>query len=822
MLLCAPAWSATPDANHESIHYQCLASGQAPDERQWRPLGADHELRLQAPDVTRHLTCHILVKHRGQPDSQMSRLLTVTGTQQSTVTASTASAPRYEPIWSSPRSHAYSLPANAEPLQLQLVQVLPLAARISLHIQPASEYLPGELFDSHVRVATVIILLMLGVLAGLFSLAMRDVTIGWFMGYTLSLAGVWYFFSGFAVSPGGLALSHPQVMGHLIPLTYGLVLMCGLRVGADLCRLSVHAPRAYRVIKTIGWGLLTFSMLSLLPGLYEPVLHAFSVVALLAIAALLLPGLLALRAGDYRASLFYLAGWLPAILSWGTMLLIWISYTPGQAGIFTHLLVEWRNNGVLPQWLGKPQARQFALILENLIFAVALADRVTLARQAHERELTHDVTTHLFNRAGLHLHAERWLQRMAGKDQAAQKFTVVLLDILRFGNLNQTLGYEAGDLVLRETARRLLDLWRDHALIARVGSNHFAVLLDHRASEDDVRALIEKLSRRPITIEGQALDISLCAGMLHQDDQCLPLDQLLRRAEVALTAAKRDKLCCVAYQPSMDERRRFQLSLMSSLRGAMANNDLQLAFQPKVSIMTGRPMGAEALLRWYHPEHGLIPPLDFLPFAEQTGLITEVTQWVMAQAMTLSTQWVQRGIHLKLSINISASDLGDPQFVPRTAALLKRTGADPEWMRIEITESEVMRDPEQAMAALQGLRDLGLSLSIDDFGTGNSSLAYLQRMPLQELKVDRSFVREARNNVRARLLMSNIVQMAHQLGLHVVAEGVENREEWDCVAAANCDEVQGYMVSRPLSLEHFNAWLEAHPVYVPPKLTAPA
>ena len=239
----------------------------------------------------------------------------------------------------------------------------------------------------------------------------------------------------------------------------------------------------------------------------------------------------------------------------------------------------------------------------------------------------------------------------------------------------------------------------------------------------------------------------------------------------------------------------------------MAQNQLQLYLQPKADCATGRITGAEVLLRWQHPEHGLVSPRDFLPFAEKSGLIVELTRWMMVQTMQLAKQWQKRGLDLKLSMNLSATDLADPNLPAYVSEYLMHSRANPQMLVLEITESEIMHDPKLAVQSMQALRTLGFQLALDDFGTGHATLAYLQDMPVSDIKIDRSFVINAGVNEKGRLLIEALTALAHTMGLRAVVEGVESDADWHMVVDAGCDEVQGYYVSPPLPIRKFEEWL---------------
>jgi diguanylate cyclase (GGDEF)-like protein len=415
-----------------------------------------------------------------------------------------------------------------------------------------------------------------------------------------------------------------------------------------------------------------------------------------------------------------------------------------------------------------------------------------------------DTVTGLPNRASFLMQA-----RSAFDDEPRRPRTVLLLDIERFGAINETLGYDVGDTVLHETGVRLQRKLGADTLVARLGGNQFGLLLNDVSAETALRLLTGNLTRQPVEVEGDRLDVSLCGGAADYPAHGIDIELLLRRAEIALGHAKQEKQALMRYRNELERDRRFQLSLLSALRTAVATHQLKLYLQPKVDVASGRVCGAEALIRWAHPELGEISPSEFLPFAEQTGLIVELSRWAIEEAFGVARDWQQRGLDLRLSINLSAIDLNEASLPAFMADFLRRSGADPGQICLELTESEVMRDPKLALDNMRALRKLGFQLSLDDFGTGNSSLSYLQDMPVQEAKIDRSFILNTRRDGRGVQLLHSVADLCRALGLRVVVEGVEKDEDWEASVTARCDEVQGFYVSRPLPVAEFDAWLAA-------------
>jgi len=306
---------------------------------------------------------------------------------------------------------------------------------------------------------------------------------------------------------------------------------------------------------------------------------------------------------------------------------------------------------------------------------------------------------------------------------------------------------------------------------------------------------------------GQSLDLSLSAGLALAPAHGRDAESLLRRAEQALFECKRLRNGLQTYDPRTELARQQDLTLASQLHSAVQQGELRAYLQPKVSLADGRLYGAECLIRWQHPERGMVPPGDFIPFAERTGRIRALTHWMLGEALRLLAAPGQEA--LRLAVNISTHDLQDHTLVELLRERLPGSGVDPQRLTLEITESGLLEGSSDPIALLQQLRALGLRLSIDDFGTGQSSLAYLQNLPVDELKIDRSFVREVDGDPRREALLASIVQLGHSLGLQITAEGVEREAELKVLHRLGCDLVQGYWLARPMDEQAFQAWCAA-------------
>lgn len=400
--------------------------------------------------------------------------------------------------------------------------------------------------------------------------------------------------------------------------------------------------------------------------------------------------------------------------------------------------------------------------------------------------------------------------------------TLVLMDLARLKGVNETLGYTTGDTLIREMAVRAHKTLAAAALEGCIGAEFVlarlsggtmaaAVQVPDRAAVERLHVLWERAMAPAVSCSGHQVDLSLAYGCADAGSgpaaPVPPVATLLRNAEVALHSAKRAAGSFAWYSEAQEAARLDHLSLVSDLRVAVAQSQLQMWLQPKFSLHDGRPVGAEALVRWAHPERGMVSPADFVPFAEQTGYITLVTDWMLAEALRTLQTWQRSHPDLSIAVNLSTRDLQDPGFAPRLAQRVAASGVDPQRLRLEITESGLMDDPAKSVALLHALRAAGMPLSIDDFGTGYSSLAYLQKLPVSELKIDRSFVDGLDAAPATQRLVKAMIEMGHGLNLMVTAEGVETPAERDTLKALGCDVMQGYLGSRPLHGDKLDAWL---------------
>ncbi len=442
------------------------------------------------------------------------------------------------------------------------------------------------------------------------------------------------------------------------------------------------------------------------------------------------------------------------------------------------------------------------------------AMRLNIGAQQNEiRTLAYwDRLTGLPNRARFREAVQEQIQAASAEGgNPAKGMAIVMLDIDRFKHVNDVLGYAFGDQLLIAVAKRLTQQdMRTGDMVARLGGDEFAVMLTSSNADIAVTVAqrIAKSFELPLAFEEQTVDMSASMGIACFPQHAQDVDALLSHAEVAMYAAKSRTTLMQVYDASLDSSSSETLSMLSELRNAVAQGELRLFLQPKISLVTGRVSAAEALVRWQHPQRGLVPPLEFIPFAEQTGFVRQLTMWMFEESARISQTLTGMGDGFKLAINLSTRDLLDLEFPARLDAVLAKYDIAASAFCLEITESAIMDDPQRAQNTLNLLSQRGFKLSIDDFGTGYSSLAYLKSLPVDELKIDKSFVMNMETDEDDAKIVRSTVDLAHNLGLTVVAEGVENALIWEKLKALQCDEAQGYFMSKPLAASGFAAWCE--------------
>jgi diguanylate cyclase (GGDEF)-like protein len=432
---------------------------------------------------------------------------------------------------------------------------------------------------------------------------------------------------------------------------------------------------------------------------------------------------------------------------------------------------------------------------------VAVHEDIT-ERRRNESKIAHlarhDMLTNLPNRLMLHEH----LERAAGNLKSDSGFAVFCLDLDQFKQVNDTLGHPVGDELLKLVAMRLRDCVGERDMVARLGGDEFAIVYggvtrSERSSE--LAAKIIDCVSNPYEFDGKHIVIGTSIGIAHAPSDSANPDQLLKSADMALYLAKGDgRGTHRFFEPEMDRRLQERLTLQTDLRLAIVNGELELYFQPLVAAETSRIVGFEALVRWNHPQRGLIMPSEFISLAEETGLILPLGEWVMRNACSQAVKWPK---HVTVAVNLSPTQFRSGNIVQMAVSALATSGLSPTQLELEITESVLMQDADEALATLNQLRALGLRISMDDFGTGYSSLSYLQSFPFDKIKIDRTFIRNIANRDDCKSIVRAVTSMARSLKVKTVAEGVETKEQLDIVRAEGCDQIQGYYFGRPMKIE---------------------
>jgi diguanylate cyclase (GGDEF)-like protein len=442
---------------------------------------------------------------------------------------------------------------------------------------------------------------------------------------------------------------------------------------------------------------------------------------------------------------------------------------------------------------------------------------MTKSNEKHHYLALHDPLTGLPNRT---LFQDRLRQGLlaAARDSAA--LGLLIMDLDRFKEVNDTFGHYYGDLLLREMAVRLRARLRESDTVARLGGDEFAVVLPATGAEgaQQVARAIQEAFDEPVVLEDRAFDLTVSVGIAIYPDHGEDATLLLRHADVAMYQAKQYDAGFALYDPGKDHYSTERTSLIADLRRAIEKDELALHFQPKVRLRTGEIEGVEALLRWEHGDQGMVPPDVFVPLAERAGLIRPLTRWVLEQAIAQAGRWQEMGLCVPVAVNLSARSLHDPDIECTITSLIRRWGIEPSLLELELTESAVMADPGRAQGVLTRLHDLGIRIAIDDFGTGYSSLGYLKRLPVDVIKIDRSFVMDMGKDVSVYQIVKATVGLGRDLGLTTVAEGVENQGDWNRLAMLGCDLAQGHHLAPPLPPDAVTAWLADRMQAASPKI----
>ncbi len=383
--------------------------------------------------------------------------------------------------------------------------------------------------------------------------------------------------------------------------------------------------------------------------------------------------------------------------------------------------------------------------------------------------------------------------------------------------MNDTLGHQIGDLLLQQVASRLENTLRKSdtlarltdETVARLGGDEFAAILPTVDSERSAVVVAQKIHaamERPFPVEGHTLSIGISIGIVLYPAHGSEGAALVQRADVAMYQAKHNHQGFAVYDVKLDHHSLSQLTMISDLRKAMEANQLVLYYQPKIDIATGRLCGAEALIRWQHAERGFMPPDSFIPIAEQSGFIVPLTAWILDSAIRECAEWHRQGIQIPVAVNISARNLQDPNITTVILETLEQHSVSNNSLIVELTETAVMSNPDLVLDVVTLLESKSVHVSIDDFGTGYSSLANLKKLPVTEIKIDRSFVMDMKEDNNDAVIVRSTIDLAHNMSLKVTAEGVENQETWDLLRAHGCDQAQGYFISRPMAPADFLEW----------------
>ena len=424
-------------------------------------------------------------------------------------------------------------------------------------------------------------------------------------------------------------------------------------------------------------------------------------------------------------------------------------------------------------------------------------------------QATHDALTGLPNRV---FFLDRVAFEIVGAERRNELVVMIMMDVDRFKEINDTLGHQFGDQLLREIGTRLSESLGEKNVVARLGGDEFAVtfVTSEPSAAVEMAQRIRKVFEAPFVLDGVSIEVNASMGIavcpLHAPDA----ETLMKRADVAMYDSKKLHSAYAVYEPGRDEHSLRRLTILSELRNAVAHDELALYYQPKVHVAGDGSMHAEALVRWIHPLHGIVSPDEFIPLAEQSGNIGMITKWVLRRAIRDCGAWNASGLVLTVAVNLSALDLFDAKLPAYIDGLLAEARLPPSKLVLEITESAIMRDPAYALRILGDLKERGVSLAIDDYGTGYSSLAHLKRLPVDELKIDKSFVQNLRDAATEDILIiRSTIELGHNMGLKVIAEGVENAEALRILKELGCDMAQGYFISRPLPMEAFREWVSS-------------
>jgi diguanylate cyclase (GGDEF)-like protein len=444
------------------------------------------------------------------------------------------------------------------------------------------------------------------------------------------------------------------------------------------------------------------------------------------------------------------------------------------------------------------------------------SEELALKQSENEHQAFHDHLTGLPNRLLFRLSLGQAIENAAA---GGGRIAVMLMDLDHFKEINDSLGHHVGDRLLAAVGPRLAETLREGDLMARLGGDEFGILLPEFPDESTAVGITQRLLEglhRPVSVDELDLDVSGSIGIAFYPDHAEDADTLLRHADVAMYAAKEAGTGFEIYDELIDRHKPALVKLISQVRPAIDDGQFRMYLQPKIGLSDGRVAGAEALIRWHHPTLGRLSPADFIPMVEKTVLLQPLTHWALSDVLRTWRRWSDEGIQIPVAVNVSPRTLLDQDLPEVVDQLLERWGVPARFLRLELTESFLVADSGRSDAVLNGLARVGVGLSIDDFGTGFSSLSYLKRLPIEEIKIDRSFVSNMLERVEDFTIVRATVELGRNLGLRVVAEGVQDRETFDRLGDFGCDEAQGFYIARPLEPEEFWRWLSAREASLDP------
>lgn len=660
---------------------------------------------------------------------------------------------------------------------------LPIPIRVSVEAQHSNVVLDAARQQTSISLAVAVAVLVVAFFSTAYSVVLRDDAYAWMALYLLMSVVIRVFNSAepliFWLSPN---FEYARLVSRVM---YPVINAVWMLAYARMADFAIHAPKINRLCQLTAALFLLQIPLWMMDGNPGQTINV-ALILMLTYPLLFSGCWIAWRKGSAAAGILLLSNLMLAVF-WGPDQVNHLFPTEAV----THFIESSTQIRSLSSMLGVASD-----LLMPLLFAIALAMRTRTLKQAALRLISYDALTGMPNREHIRRTGTALLAKNSG-------MAVLVLNIERFRSINGALGPEIGDQLLVVTGSRLAAI--EGAEVGRLHADQFCLLWPDMNTLPALRERIEKDFSHAIDVHGQMVDLTLAIGVVRASVPST-MAQLLRRAEIALDAGRVLHRPWMEYRAELEHDMRADLGLLSELSRAIEQGELRMFLQPKVRVADGAVTSAEALVRWLHPERGFVLPVEFIPFAEQTGRCHLLTQWMLGEAMRLCARLRAEGRQLQISVNISTVDLAKAGFVESVMGLCKEIGAVPEDIRLEVTESGAMHDPAAALLIMHTLRRGGFSLSIDDFGTGYSSLAYLQKMPVAELKIDRSFIHDVVAGTDAAVLLESTIELGHRLGLSVVAEGAETAAEWDLLVALGCDYVQGYFAAKPMPVDEFFYW----------------